>query len=114
MRVNAKNIIENIYELILLNNGKILISKVVAPVLGITNMGPRHSIIKTSNTIPNLLLSLPITFCNEPAFATAIIYSNIILIFDNINLNKLITNYYYRLTLYIRNIRLPATKKLRK
>ena len=48
INVKAKNIIENITGPIELVNGAILISKVVAPVLGIISIGPKHSLIRTS------------------------------------------------------------------
>ncbi len=56
-----KNIIENITGPIELVNGAILISKVVAPVLGIISIGPKQSIIITSKASPNFLPALPKT-----------------------------------------------------
>ena len=61
INVKAKNIIENITGPIELVNGAILISKVVAPVLGIISIGPKQSIIITSKASPNFLPALPKT-----------------------------------------------------
>ena len=53
-----KNIIENTSGLKLGNSGNILISKVVAAVLGITTAGPIHVIIVKPNSKPILLSTL--------------------------------------------------------
>ena len=78
IKVKPKNSTENIAELIFEVSGRTLNSKVVAAVLGITNIGPRQSIIITSKESPKFLPALPTTFWKEPALATAFIDSNII------------------------------------
>ncbi|MPM91779.1 hypothetical protein SDC9_138913 [bioreactor metagenome] len=90
INVKPKNKTEKITELIEEVSGSILISKVVAAVLGITSIGPRQSIIMTSKVTPNFLPAFPTTSWKEPALATAFIDNKIIPTSANTNPKKLI------------------------
>lgn len=111
--VIEKNITENKTGLKFFASGNILISNVVAPVLGITNIGPRHNIIKNSKVIPNFLPALPITFWRLPALEIAIIDNKIIPTSANMKPKKLINQLLpEEIPIYGGNIKFPAPKNI--
>ena len=108
-----KNITENKYGFIFPKSGEILTSNVVAAVLGTTNIGPKHNIIKISKVIPNFLPALPTTPWKDPALETATIDKNIIPTSDIINPKKLINHSLPDVNpMYGGNIRFPAPKNI--
>ena len=113
INVNKKNITENITGLNPSNIGIILISKVVAAVLGITSIGPRQSIIITSRPTPNFLPALCTTFWKVPALSTAFIDKSIIPTSAITNPKKLISQLLPEVTpINGGNIRFPAPKNI--